>query len=104
MKKTAIVIVLALVMAVVAGPVMAHEMADKNTHEVTAWFVSSDAKTKMMTIKDDAGKEMTVPVMGAAITEMSSLKAGQKVMLTCMDDDKGAHQGVTAIKTETAKK
>ncbi len=103
MKKLAIVIVLALVVAVMA-PVMANEMAKKNTHEMTAWFVSADAKTNMMTIKDEKGEEKTVPVMAAAVKEMSSLKAGQKMMLTCMDDEKGMHQGVSAIKTETAKK
>ena len=103
MKKTAIVMVLALVVAVMA-PVMANEMAKKNTHDVTAWFVSADAKTNMMTIKDDKGEEKTVPVMGSAVKEMSTLKAGQKMMLTCKDDDKGMHQGVSAIKTEMAKK
>lgn len=104
MKKTALMVVLALVVAVIAAPVMAADTAKKNTHDMTAWFVSGDAKTKMITIKDEQGEEKTVPVMGAAIKEMSTLKSGQKVMLTCMDNEKGEHQGVSAIKTEMAKK
>jgi len=104
MKKTAIVAMLALVVAMVAAPVMASDMAKKNTHEMSAWFVSGDAKTKMITIKDDKGEEKTVPVMGSAVKEMASLKSGQKVMLTCQDNDKGEHQGVTMIKPEMAKK
>jgi len=32
------------------------------------------------------------------------LRCGEKIICTCLDDEKGAHQGVTAIKVAMAKK
>jgi hypothetical protein len=39
--------------------------------------------------------------MGKAIDALKTLKAGDHVVLTCTDDDRGGHLGVTAIKLDT---
>jgi Cu/Ag efflux protein CusF len=81
---------------VITIPVAA--FAAGKTHDMKAEVVSVDEKTKMITIKDDKGESHTAPLLGAAIGEAKSLKPGDKVTLTCQDNDKGEHQGVKAIK------
>jgi hypothetical protein len=63
--------------------------ASSKTHDVSAEFVSLDAKASKITIKDEAGKEQ-------------SFKAGDKLTLTCRDDAKGMHQAVTHVKARKA--
>ena len=70
------------------------------THVREAEVVSADATAKTLTIKGDPNK--TVPVEGAALAQLKELKMGEKVKLTCRDNDKGEHQGVTDIKVEKA--
>lgn len=69
------------------------------THTVEAEVVSADATAKTLTIKGDAG-DKTVPVEGAAASELKSLKAGEKVKLTCRDNAKGEHEAITKIHVE----
>ena len=61
-------------------------------------IVSIDATTKMITVKDEKGENHTAPLLGAAIGEAKSLKAGDKISVTCQDSEKGEHQGIKAIK------
>ena len=68
------------------------------THDLTVEVVSADAKAKTLTIKDENGQPKSVPVMGKAIASLATLKAGDKITVTCQDNDKGEHQGITAIK------
>ena len=70
------------------------------THVVSAEFVSYDANTKVITIKDDKGQTSTAPLQGGALREMSQmhLKAGDHLMVTCRDNARGEHQAVTDIK------
>jgi len=70
----------------------------KKTHDMTVQIVSMDMDTKMMTVKDEKGEEHTAPVLGKAVEMMKMFKAGDKVMVTCQDNEKGEHEGVTAIK------
>jgi len=86
-------LVLAALVVAVPGAVFAGE----KTHEMTAEIVSIDAKAKTITIKAEDGNH-TAPLLGAAIAESKNFKAGDKVTLTCLDDDKGTHEGVKAIK------
>jgi uncharacterized protein involved in copper resistance len=79
-----------------------NEAAKTTTHDMTVTVVSMDAKAHTMTVKDDAGKEITAKCMDAAVKEMSSVKAGEKVTLTCKDNAKGEHLGVVAIKPAKA--
>jgi ABC-type enterochelin transport system substrate-binding protein len=83
--------------------VQAAQAAEKKTHEMTATVVSIDMDAKTITIKDDKG-EKTAPVLPEALGSLKSIKAGEMVVLTCLDNDKGEHQGVTAIKAAPAKK
>jgi hypothetical protein len=65
-------------------------------HDVSAEVVSVDAAKHMITLKTDKG-ESTVPVEGKAIASLKSVKAGEKVTVTCKDVA-GEHKAVTAIK------
>ena len=70
------------------------------THVVEAEVVSADATAKTLTIKGDPNK--TMPVDAAAASHLKTLKAGEKVKLTCRDNDKGEHQAITHITVEKA--
>ena len=85
---------------VAAGPTPAKAVG--KTHEMTVEVVSVDIPGKMITIKDDQGKTQTAPVLGKAVEELKTLKAGDKCTLTCQDNEKGEHQGVSAIKPAMA--
>jgi hypothetical protein len=75
--------------------------AATKTHVVEGEVVSADATAKTITVKV-AGEDKTVPVHGKAAARLSSLKAGEKVALTCVDNEKGEHQYVSGIKVEKA--
>ena len=68
------------------------------THVVSAEVVSADASAKTLTVKDEKGQTETVPVLGKAVGGLGSLKAGERVSLTCQDNAKGEHTGIIAIK------
>jgi hypothetical protein len=70
------------------------------THVVEAEVVSADATAKTVTIKGDPNK--TMPVEGMAVSHLKDLKAGEKVKLTCRDNEMGEHQAITHITVEKA--
>jgi len=100
-KRFGMFLSLLLAVAVLAVALAPVAMASKN-HEMKGEIVSIDAATKAITFKDDKGESHTAPVMGKAIDMLKTLKAGDKVTLTCQDTDQGAHEGITAIKVEKA--
>jgi len=75
------------------------------SHDTTVEFVSADSVKKTVTIKSEDGKEKTVPVEGKAdltvyqITKVTKgrIKPGDKITVTCRDNEKGEHQAITAI-------
>ena len=75
--------------------------AKTTTHEVTAEVVSADLTKQEITLKDDKGESHTAPVQGKAISSLKTVKAGEKVTVTCLDEN-GQHKAVTAIKPATA--
>lgn len=75
-------------------------MKASKTHEVSAEFVSLDAAKRTLTIKDEKGQVQTLPLGPSALTEAKTLTKGEKLMLTCRDNDKGEHQEVTHIQTK----
>jgi glucose/arabinose dehydrogenase len=81
-----------------AAPVPAPAVA--TTHVVEAEVVSADVTAKTLTIKGEPNK--TMPVEGKAIEHMKALKMGEKVKLTCRDNEKGEHQAITHIEVEKA--
>ena len=83
-----------------AKPEAAAMPAVAKTHVVEAEIVSADVTAKTLTIKGDPNK--TVPVDAAAAADLKTLKAGEKVKLTCRDNDKGEHQAITHITAEKA--
>jgi predicted component of type VI protein secretion system len=98
MKK---LVLLGSALALVSGMAFAQAKsapaAKPKTHDVNAEFVSFDATAKTITIKDDKGQQSSVPVEAMALTEAKSFHAGDKVTLTCRDDEKGQHQAITKI-------
>jgi len=84
----------------VAGLLMAQtaNAADKKTHEVTATVVATDLTAKTITIKDEKGGDKVIPVLDGGLDSLKTVKAGDTVVLTCQDNEKGEHTGITAIK------
>ncbi len=101
MRKVALLVCMLFVVAL-----MSPLMAGAKTHGVKGEVVSVDLEGKKITFKDDKGQEQTAPVMGKALDVLKNLKAGDKVELTCTDNEKGEHEGISAIKMmkEGAKK
>jgi hypothetical protein len=96
MKKLASVLAILAVAGLLF--VQTANAADKKTHEMTVTVVSVDMTAKTITVKDDKGADKTAPVLAEALDSLKTIKAGDKVVLTCLDNEKGEHQGVTAIK------
>jgi len=96
------VLVAVTLLAAPLAPAWAGE--GKKHHELTVTVVSVDENGKMMTFKTDTGEQKSAPVMGEAINKMKGLKAGETVTLICTDKDTGGHEGISDIKTATAKK
>jgi len=102
MKRFRMLIALPVVVALaVALPATSFAGAGK-THDEKAEVVSVDTAAKTITIKDEKGESHTAPLLGKALDEAKSLKAGDKVSVTCKDKETGEHEGVTAIKKITA--
>jgi len=108
MKKLTLLLCALFVVAGVASasqapapaPAAPAKAAAVKTHVVEAEVVSADVTAKTLTIKAEPNK--TVTVEGAAIAQLKDLKMGEKVKLTCRDNDKGEHQAITHIKVEKA--
>jgi hypothetical protein len=79
-----------------------HAAAPK-THVMNAQFVSYDAGSKTVTLKDDKGQTSSAPLEGKAISEASHLKTNDKVRVTCRDNASGEHQAVTDIRAVKGK-
>jgi hypothetical protein len=77
------------------------KVAAVKTHDVEAEVVSADATAKTLTIKGEL-QNKTVPVEGKATAQLKDLKPGEKVTLSCRDNDMGEHQAVVAIKPAKA--
>jgi hypothetical protein len=73
------------------------------THPVSGEFVSYDAAKKELTLKTDTG-DVTSPVQGRALTQVKTLKAGDKVIATCRDKADGTHEATIGIKKAPAAK
>jgi len=71
--------------------------AKENTHTMSAEVVSVDTNAKTITFKDEKGETKTATVLDKALGSLKELKGGEKVNLTCLDTEKGEHQGISAI-------
>jgi hypothetical protein len=102
MKKLAVLLSFAvaaaaapMVHAAPKAPAHAKAMAGK-THEVQAEVVSADTAKSTLTIKGEKDNK-TVPVDKKAMASLKTVKAGDKVTLTCWDNAKGEHVKITGI-------
>jgi hypothetical protein len=107
MKKIALLLCGLLVVAGVASATQAPAPAKPaapaqvaKTHTLEAEVVSADVTAKTLTVKGEPNK--TVKVEGAAVEHLKNLKAGEKVKLTCRDNDMGEHEAITHIAVEKA--
>ena len=107
MKKVALLLALVFVAGVVAARAgeakpAASAASEKaapaaaKSHDVTAEVVSVDAAKSTITLKGEK-ENHTAPVEGKAVAALKTVKAGDKVTVTCRDNEKGEHQAVTAI-------
>jgi hypothetical protein len=67
-------------------------------HDLSGTFVSGDAKASTFTVKFDDGTSATGKAEGDALKALGGLKAGDKISVTCKDNEKGEHLSATAIK------
>ncbi len=100
MKLLSLLVVTFLVtgLALAQGPVG----GGAKTHSVTGEVVSADTAAKTITVKPEKGENFTAPVDDTAVNELANLKAGDKVNLTCRDNDKGEHLIVQITKQKAA--
>ena len=103
MRKLVLLAFAAFVAVSVFGHVSPLSAAGK-THDLTGTVVSVDVDARKITFKDDTGTSLTVPVLDKAVGTLKTLKADQKVTLTCQDNEQGDHEGVSAIKVMKAAK
>ncbi|HZE88533.1 MAG TPA: hypothetical protein VE404_03245 [Verrucomicrobiae bacterium] len=90
---------LATVLVLVASLALSFAGGGKGkTHEMTATVVAYDQASKTITFKDDQGQEHKAPVSGAALLVARSVKAGEKVSMSCHDNEKGEHMAIVGIK------
>ena len=92
-------IALVVCLALAASLVMAggDKEAKGKTHKEQAEIISVDVENKMIVLKDAKGEEHKAPVMGKALENLKTWKAGDKVTVVCQDGENGEHQGVVAI-------
>jgi len=96
------VLMVAVLMAgtlLVQGPSAA---STGKTHDLKGTIVSINVEGKTITFKDDSGASITSPVLDAAAGSLKNLKAGEYVTLTCQDNEKGAHEGISRIQSAAA--
>ena len=93
MKNVMRVLCAVMVAALVASTVA---LAAK-THDVQGEIVSVDLDGKSLTFKNAEGKAVTAPILPEGLPSAKTVKAGDKVTLTCTDDDAGNHKGVSAV-------
>jgi hypothetical protein len=72
--------------------------ANYKYHDLDGEFVSADTKTNTFMVKFDDGSTSSGKAEGAAAKSLGTLKAGDKITITCKDNEKGEHLSATAIK------
>ncbi len=107
MKKSALLLCLFFAASVAfaqqAGEKEAEQAPEKaaaaKTHDFKAEVVSADVEAKTITIKGEK-EDKTLPVGEKALAGLKEIKGGEKVKLTCEDDEKGEHKHVVAIEVK----
>ena len=101
MSKVAVL--MAVVLVAFVSLAQGEETKEKGkTHDITTEVIAVDVEGKTITIKGEADEEITVPVMEEAVAGLGEIKKGDKVTVTCMDDENGQHTGIAKIKPAEA--
>jgi hypothetical protein len=95
------VLMVAVLMAVLLVQV-APAVAMGKTHDVKGTVVAVNVEGKTITFKDDSGASVTAPVLDQAAGSLKTVKPGEFVTLTCQDNEKGEHEGITRIQAAPA--
>jgi hypothetical protein len=103
MRKVAVLMVVVLVAGLMLVQANTATAAGK-THDMKGTVVSADVAGKKLTFKDDSGTSITAPVLDSAAASLKTVKAGDAVTLTCQDNEKGDHEGISKITVGAAKK
>ena len=111
MKKLSILFSMLLVAAVASTqataqttePAKPAKPAAVKTHLVEAEVVSMDVAAKTLTVKGEPDNKV-LKVDAAAVPHLKTLKAGEKVKLTCRDNASGEHEAITKIVVEKTPK
>jgi len=103
MRKVAVLMVAVLAAGLMLVGAIPATAAGK-THDMTGTVVSADVAGKKLTFKDDTGSSMTAPVLDSAVASLKTVKAGDHVTLTCQDNEKGDHEGISKIAVAAAPK
>ncbi|PYT36286.1 MAG: hypothetical protein DMF52_07990 [Acidobacteria bacterium] len=101
MTRVAVLVVAVLM----AGMLLVHvapAAAMGKTHDMKGTVVSVNVEGKSITFKDDSGASITAPVLDAAAGSLKNVKAGEYVTLTCQDNEKGEHEGISRIQSAAA--
>ncbi len=103
MRHTLLILGAVLLTGLIAAQSSPVKAAGK-THDVSATIVSVDVQAKKITFQDDAGATNSAPVLDKAVESLKSVKAGEKVILTCRDSESGGIEGVIAIRPAASDK
>lgn len=101
MSRVAVLMVAVLMTGMLLVAV-APAVAAGKTHDMKGTVVSVNVEGKTITFRDDTGTSITAPVLDAAAGSLKSVKAGDNVTLTCQDNDKGEHEGISKIQSASA--
>src|SRR3989442_2973747 len=95
--------VAALMVAVLTAGMLLIQVAPAaatgKTHDVKGTVVSVNVEGKTITFKDDSGASITAAVLDAAAGSLKNVRAGEYVTLTCQDNEKGEHEGISRIQS-----
>ena len=97
MKKLALLACSVAVAGLVLAPITP-ALAAAKTHDMKATVVSIDLEAKKLTMEDMEGETKTAAVLEEALKTLETLKAGDKVTVTCQDTEEGEHKGISKIK------
>jgi len=101
MTRVAVLMVAVLMVGMLLIQV-APAVAIGKTHDVKGTVVAVNVEGKTITFKDDSGASVTAPVLDPAAGSLKNVKAGEYVTLTCQDNEKGEHEGITRIQAAPA--
>lgn len=103
MKRVPVVLGLAALVVFAIPLVLAGGQLAGKTHDATVEVVAVDLEASTLTFKNKEGEKNTVPVLKEAQSDLKLVKAGEAILITCLDDANGKHLGISNIKSPQQK-